>query len=364
MARNEITVRFRGDTKDLERSLDKVGSGTKRFGSDLDTQFDKIGQGSRNAAKTAKGLQGALGGLVATGAGVGEIMRGNVLEGILMLEGGFGKAAIGAAKLATTIAAHIASYIALGAQSLIAGGKMALAWIIGLGPIGLVIAGIAAVIAICVTLGIGFDDIGNAAKRVWGWIKANWPLLLAILTGPIGIAVLTITRHWGTIRSGFSSAMAFVRNLASAAAQWVIDRFNGVVSFFSGLPGRVGSIFGSIGRAMGNALKSAWNSTIGGRGIHIPSVGVGPFRTPGLDLTIPRLHQGGVMPGAPGTEGLALLQAGERVTRAGASGGVSVVIDMRGAVIADGRQFEQMVVRAFRSAAGKGVPITLKGRAL
>jgi hypothetical protein len=275
----------------------------------MGTSFDRVEEKSRKISKTAKGLQGALGGLVATGGGVAMIMQGDILNGILMLEGGFGKLALSVAKMA-------ASYVAIGVQALIAGGKMALAWLIGLGPIALVILGIGAVIGILAVLGIGFDDIKRIATGVWNWIATNWPLLLAILTGPIGLAVLAIWRHRNSIISAFRSAFSFVKGFATDAKNWIVARFNDVISFFKGIPGRVRSIFSGLGRALVDSVKALWNSTIGGfkiGGWDPP----GPGKFPAF--TIPKLHQGGIMPGAPGSEGLALLQAGERVTRAGAS---------------------------------------------
>ena len=52
--------------------------------------------------------------------------------------------------------------------------------------------------------------IGTPVKAVWGWIKSNWPLLLAILTGPIGLAVLAIVKNWDTIRNAFATGVAWV----------------------------------------------------------------------------------------------------------------------------------------------------------
>lgn len=46
--------------------------------------------------------------------------------------------------------------------------------------------------------------------------------------------------------------------------------------------------------------------------------------------SIPQFHSGGVMPGAPGSEGLALLQAGETILPPGAGGGAPVVIQYNG----------------------------------
>ena len=45
-----------------------------------------------------------------------------------------------------------------------------------------------------------WDGVLAAFRKVWDWIKKNWPLLLAILTGPIGAAVLIIVRNWETIQ--------------------------------------------------------------------------------------------------------------------------------------------------------------------
>ena len=36
------------------------------------------------------------------------------------------------------------------------------------------------------------NAVKGAAVFVWNWLKQNWPLLLGILTGPFGIAVVAI----------------------------------------------------------------------------------------------------------------------------------------------------------------------------
>ena len=40
-----------------------------------------------------------------------------------------------------------------------------------------------------------FNAVWGAIKSVWNWTKKNWPLLLGILTGPIGWATLAITKN-------------------------------------------------------------------------------------------------------------------------------------------------------------------------
>lgn len=57
-----------------------------------------------------------------------------------------------------------------------------------------------------------FEKAKNAAMAAFNWIKKNWPLLLAILTGPVGIAVLVISKNWEKIKAGASAVKNFVRD--------------------------------------------------------------------------------------------------------------------------------------------------------
>jgi hypothetical protein len=326
-----------------------VGKGARDMGKAADdgaSKIDRLGEAGGTTETRFLGLGAGI-------SGVGTLLSGDLnAETAAMAMADLGDA------VEHTIAPmlqHAKQWVSMGVTATVNAAKMAAAWLVSLGPIALVIGAVAAVIAILVALGVSFDDVKRwasaawngikaAASAVFGWLKSNWPLVLAILTGPFGLAVLAISKHKDTI-------LRFFREMPGK-----------IVGFFSGLAGRVGDVFANIGRAMGNGLKRAWNSTIGGKGIHIPSVGVGPFRTPGLDITIPKLHTGGIVPGAPGQESLAILQAGERVSPVGASGG-SVYIDMRGAIVADDRQFERMVRQAFSRMGAKGVQVTSRGRA-
>ena len=140
-----------------------------------------------------------------------------------------------------------------------------------------------------------FDNIGKVIGVVIDWVKANWPLLLAIITGPIGLAVLAIVTHWGTIKAG-----------AASVVQWISDRFNGLVSFFQGIPGSIaraasGMWDGIVGafRSAINTLIRLWNGfhlTIGGGsilGVAIPSVTL-------TTAPIPYLASGGIVPATSG----------------------------------------------------------------
>lgn len=72
----------------------------------------------------------------------------------------------------------------------------------------------------------------DAAKKVINWLKSNWPLLVAILTGPVGIAVLAIVKNWDRIKD----AVASVKN-------WIVDRWSDAVDFLRSIPGKIAAVF-------------------------------------------------------------------------------------------------------------------------
>ena len=44
-----------------------------------------------------------------------------------------------------------------------------------------------------------WHDILAVIMTAWNWVAKNWPLLLGIMTGPVGLAVVFIVRHWTTM---------------------------------------------------------------------------------------------------------------------------------------------------------------------
>ncbi|MFE4397212.1 phage tail tape measure protein [Kitasatospora sp. NPDC056808] len=206
-------------------------------------------------------------------------------------------------------------------------------------PITLIIIGVIALVAAVVLLwqhSETFRDIVTACWNavwgamvaVWNWVAANWPLLLAILAGPFGLAVLYISRHWDSIRSGAAAAFDFVASL----------------------PGRIASGFATLGeiimspfRTAFNAVGRFWNSTVGRLSFTmpdwIPAIGGRGWSMP----HIPMLAKGGqitgsgtVLVGEAGPE-LLNLPGGATVTplsRAAAGGGVvevRITLDTAGA---------------------------------
>jgi hypothetical protein len=158
---------------------------------------------------------------------------------------------------------------------------------IALGPILLIIAAVAVLGAALYELVTHWSTVWNTAKAVvmdvWNWIKNNWPLLLAIITGPIGLAVLEITRHWDDIKAG-----------AAAAVQWIKDRFNDFVGFFTGLPGRISSAVSGMWDGIFAAFHSVINSVINlWNKLHftLPHIDLGPLGSiGGGDIGVPHIN--------------------------------------------------------------------------
>jgi len=122
-----------------------------------------------------------------------------------------------------------------------------------------------------------FRWLWSAAKAVFGWLKSNWPLILAILTGPIGMAVLVIHR-----------------------------KFDSIVGFIRGMKGKISSAARGMWGGITAAFRGAINAIIGGwNRIHfgIPGFNVGPIHYGGFQLgvpSIPYLAKGGIVPATPG----------------------------------------------------------------
>lgn len=251
-------------------------------------------------------------------------------------------AIIGIVSVATTVWTAITA-VATAVTTLWTGAMTLLKLAFLTSPIGFIvvlIAGLIAIIVLVATKTQFFQTIWSAVwgaikaafNGVFGFIKRNWPLILAILTGPIGLAVLAIVKNWDKIKAG-----------VSAVKDWIVDKFNDVVGFVKGLPGKISSAASGLFDGIKNAFKSAVNFVIGGWnslrfGIpeidtHIPGIGKvggGSFGVP----QIPLLAKGGnitrggtVLVGERGPE-LLNLGRGAQVTPLTSGGDIYLTVDL------------------------------------
>jgi phage-related protein len=307
---NQVTLTFAGDSQSLERTFSKVGAGATEMAGD----FDK-------ASKEAKSLDTVMGNVGSTVDSSESKFMGtaDVLDG-----------------LASTFGLNIDAQIGFArAMGDITGG------LTSLGPL---LSGVA-------------TKLGLTSAATWAWNAAQTALNFVLSMNPIGLIVIGIAalvagfilawKHSETFRDVVRGAMDKVRE----GVGWVMDRFTGLWNFIRDLPGKVASAFGGLAeiitapyRAAFNAIARLWNNTVGKISFEVPSwvpgMGGKGFSMP----TIPTFHQGGTMPGNPEQVVPILAMAGETVVPAGGSGGT--VINISAGAIVTENQLADLVHKA------------------
>jgi len=156
-----------------------------------------------------------------------------------------------------------------------------------------------------------FQWVIDAAQKVFGWVKSNWPLILGFLTGPFGLAFAWILTHWGTFKDivgGWKDAIASrisdlfggIRDAFTGARDWVLDRWAAFKERVSGFKLNFSGLFDGIWQAFRAAINlviRGWNSLqfmIPSINTHIPGVGTVGGMTVGTP-NIPYLAAGGIV---------------------------------------------------------------------
>jgi hypothetical protein len=124
-----------------------------------------------------------------------------------------------------------------------------------------IVIAVAALVALGVAVVVAykkFTVFRNVVNATFDWIKGHWPLLLGILTGPIGGSVILIIRYFGQIKAAFK-----------AVINWIIRGWNAlrftVPSVDTHIPG-VGKVGGfTIGVPQVPLLGSSAPAATGGR---------------------------------------------------------------------------------------------------
>jgi hypothetical protein len=210
-----------------------------------------------------------------------------------------------------------------------------------------VVAAVAALIAIAYVLYRNWSTIWggikDAAKAVWDWIKDNWPLLLAIILGPVGVAAGLVIKHWRSIKDAavdvwnwitgtWTKLTGYIIGPIKAAWDWISGTVGTVKGWFTDLVGHITSVFSGVVnviespfRTAFNFVADAWNNTVGSISFKVPGwvPGLG-----GKGFSMPHIlhfQAGGIMP----YTGLAYLHKDETVIPAGtpARAGPAVVIN-------------------------------------
>lgn len=203
-----------------------------------------------------------------------------------------------------------------------------------------------------------WDRVWNGITEIFG---GAWNTIVGIvsqginaISTMIGIAMAVITEIW-------SGAWHFVESLVGGAWDEIIGTVSGavddVLGIFGSLPGQIADIASGMWDGIAGAFRAVINQVIDiWNGLHftLPSVDFLGVHVGGGTIGVPHighLHTGGIVPGAPGQDVLAVLQAGEGVFSArqtreldallggGGGGGTGVVVNVRvsGSVVTEGQ---------------------------
>lgn len=101
--------------------------------------------------------------------------------------------------------------------------------------VGLVLAAIGILYTKSETFRNLVNGIGTAIKNAFSgtidFLKNNWPLILSILTGPIGAAVIAIARNWDSIVATVKGLPGRIRAAASGLWDGIKDSFKNAINY-------------------------------------------------------------------------------------------------------------------------------------
>lgn len=262
-------------------------------------------------------------------------------------------------------------------------------------PLGLVVLAILALIVVVILVIKYHRQIGAFIAKVWdhikqaisnaisaviGWIKSHWKVIISILGGPLGAAVVQIINHWSQIKGAVSSAVSFIRG-----------KLADLLGFFTALPGKIAGLAGrmlSAGKDIGGKIISGIYSGLQAAGgfvgdlvssikgaindaLRLPFTIKGPGPLP--DFTIPAFAGGGrvkgsyFLAGERGWESIIPDKLMVEALTAAASSGAGAA-PARGSdrlrLVVDGYEFNAYVdARADRQVASSGQLDAERGRA-
>lgn len=230
--------------------------------------------------------------------------------------------------------------VALGAIMLATGIKMAIAWALGLGPVELIIIAVVGLTALIIS---NWDRIVAFLTGVWDFLKAAFmaymkPYFIAFeaLQVAFNAFVDFFVAGWNRGHQIVEAVVGAIRGAFTNTIQWIVDRWNDFIGFFASIPRKIGEALSGLGRIIGDGFKGAFNVAIdainwfidkANDAIHGINV-INPFTDIPSLPHIGRLHSGGIVPGALGTERLSILQAGETVLPVGAGSRIPAAVQV------------------------------------
>jgi uncharacterized protein YoxC len=206
------------------------------------------------------------------------------------------------------------------------------------------IAALVAIIVLIATKTTWFQQLWKAAWsgirddsiQVWNAIKDATSATINFITGAVRSVRDSFVASWRQISGAARSAFDAINNKAKSFNSFIVSIPGRIKGAFSRIAGYIAAPF----RSAFNGISSAWNNTVGRLNWTVPGwvpgIGGNSIGAPML----PHFHEGGTVPGTPGSNVLAMLQGGEEVTSVTGSGrggeDIQVTVTLDGDVLLTG----------------------------
>ncbi len=313
-----VRVKFDGDNTGLAQAA----RGARQSMDDATGGLDKFGEGADAMDTRAMGFRDTLTGVQDTMRGTAMLAKGPSFEAFLTLGMGIGDLGSGiynfvvpafkamtvqmiknTASVVSNTVSIVAHKVATVVTTTVTKAWTAAQWLLNAAltanPIGLVIAAIALLVAGIVIAYNKSETFRRIVQAAFNGVKAAAQAVASWFSGPF---VNFFTGAWNKVKSGVDRALGWFKGFGGALRGALSSVTNILLAPF---------------RAGFNAIARAWNNTVGRLSFHIPDwvpgIGGNGFNMPNL----PTFHRGGIVPGPPGREVLAVVQAGERVVPRG-----------------------------------------------
>lgn len=115
-------------------------------------------------------------------------------------------------------------------------------------------AGIALLVLGAYMLVTHWTQVKDFFVGVWSWLKSNWPLLLPILFGPVGLAAMEVIKHWTAVVRFFEGLPETFKTIGLAIWHGLLDGFKGLVNLLILEP--LNGIITGFNKLMSAAVRS------------------------------------------------------------------------------------------------------------
>ncbi len=141
-----------------------------------------------------------------------------------------------------------------------------------------------------------WDVLKKGLDIAWTGIKAVWEVIKTVVKTYIDTVTGIIKFVWDVLKTGLSNAWEGIKGVWNTI-------IGGIEGFVNRVKGFVGGIWSGLKDGLQGAWEAAkgwWNRNVAGKGFTLGGYKVLGFTVPKVDIRIPELAQGGVIPASPG----------------------------------------------------------------